>query len=142
MQPCRDRLALREEVLWWVELAQRNLKRAEDAMGVPDYAEAVFWCHQAVEFALKAYVLWKGELPVKTHNLLKLVRQAGLEDAFPRHELAELSPYYSISRYPDVFEGVPEVEEETARRFYDLASTVVEEIKEMVGLGGRGAGRS
>ena len=131
---------MREEVLWWVELAQRNLKRAENAMEVPDYAEAVFWCHQAVEFALKAYVLWKGELPLKTHNLARLANQAGLGDAFPRHELAELSPYYSISRYPDVFEGVPEVEEETARRFYGLASRVVREIKEMMGLEGQGAG--
>ena len=128
---------MREEVLWWIELAQRNLRRAERAMEDGDFPEAVFWCHQAVEFALKAYIIWKGSLPRRTHNLIRLARQAEVEDAFPRHELAELSPYYAISRYPDVFEGVPEVEEETAERFLRLARRVVEELKERMGLGGQ-----
>ena len=128
---------MREEVLWWMESAQRNLRRAEDAMKALDYAEAVFWCHQAVEFALKAFILWRGELPIKTHNLARLAEQAGLRDVFPAHELSELSPYYSISRYPDVFEGIPEVEEETASRFYRLASHVLKEFKRRMGLEGR-----
>ncbi len=127
---------MREEVRWWLELAQRNLERAERAMSFPDYPEAVFWCHQAVEFALKAYVLFRGKLPMRTHNLSKLMRQAGLEDVLPKHEIAELSPYYSISRYPDVFEGVPEVEEETAKRFYELARRVLAEVRRRMGFEG------
>ena len=127
---------MREEVLWWMESAQQNLRRAEDAMRALDYAEAVFWCHQAVEFALKAFVLWGGGMPIKTHNLVRLAEQAGLRDAFPAYELSELSPYYSISRYPDVFEGVPRVEEETASRFYRLASHVLKELKRKMGLEG------
>lgn len=130
---------MREEISWWIKLAQRNLRRAEEALKVQDFPEAAFWCHQAVEFALKAYVLYRGMLPHRTHNLMRLLRQADLEDAFPTHELAELSPYYSISRYPDVFEGVPEVEEETARRFYGLAEHVVGEIKRRIGLEGEHA---
>lgn len=132
---------MREEVRWWIELAQRNLRRAGEAMEVGDFPEAAFWCHQAVEFALKAHILYGGSLPQKTHNLMRLLRQAGLEDALPKHELAELSPYYSISRYPDVFEGVPEVEEETARRFYGVAERVVREVKRRMGLEESQAGR-
>jgi len=131
---------MREEVGWWIELAQLNLRRAERAVEDEDYPEAVFWCHQAVEFALKALVLAGGELPLKTHNLTKLLRQAGLEDALPKHEVAELSPYYSISRYPDVFEGVPEVGRPTAERFLRLAKSVLKEVKGRLGLGGKSKG--
>jgi len=127
---------VREEVPGWMQSAQRNLRRAEDAMRASDYAEAVFWCHQAVEFALRAFVLWRGGMPIKTHNLVRLAEQAGLGDAFPIYELSELSPYYSISRYPDVFEGVPRVEKETADRFYRLASRVLGELKREMGLEG------
>ena len=125
---------MREEVRWWLELAQKNLRRAERAMEDTDYPEAVFWCHQAVEFALKGFVLSTGELPMKTHNLSKLLRQAHLDDVLPKHEITELSPYYSISRYPDILEGVPEVEEETAKRFFKLAERVLALVKRRVGL--------
>ena len=127
-------LVVREEVRWWLELGQKNLRRAERAMEDTDYPEAVFWCHQAVEFALKGFVLFKGELPIKTHNLSKLLRQAHLDDVLPKHEITELSPYYSISRYPDILEGIPEVEEETAERFFELAKRVLALVKRRVGL--------
>lgn len=121
---------MREEVVWWLESSKKNLRRAERAFEDGDYAASVFWAHQTVQFASKAQILAEGKLPKRTHNLVKLLDQTSLE--VPRHEVAELSPYYVVSRYPDIVEGVPEVERETAKRFLKIARNVVEAVERKI----------
>jgi len=120
---------MREEVKWWLSLALKNLERADRALRAHDYAEAIFWCHQAVEFALKACIINRGKLPEKTHNLVKLWRQAEMGIQVELHMLSELTPYYSISRYPDIYQGVPEIREETVRRFYQFTLRLVKRVE-------------
>ncbi|MEM3693135.1 MAG: HEPN domain-containing protein [Candidatus Bathyarchaeia archaeon] len=51
---------VREEVGWWLKVAERNLKRAETSLEEGDFEASAFWSQQAVEFSLKALVLLKA----------------------------------------------------------------------------------
>lgn len=126
---------VREEVKWWIEVARKNLRRAETAFERSDYEAAAFWSQQVVEFALKALVLFKGMLPPKTHNLVELYELVrGLIGDFEEELLSELTPYYSISRYPDIFPGVPVVHRNTALRFIRFSRELFRKACEAVGL--------
>ncbi|MEM1517049.1 MAG: HEPN domain-containing protein [Thermofilum sp.] len=67
-------------------------------------------------------MLFKRGNPPKTHNLVELYRLAsGLLSGVGEEFLSELTPYYSVSRYPDIFMGVPVVHRSTALRFLEFA---------------------
>ena len=126
---------VREEVKWWVEVARKNLERAEASVERGDFEAAVFWSQQTVEFMLKALVLFKGMLPPKTHNLVELyglVRD--LVGDVAEELLSELTPYYSISRYPDIFPGVPVVHRNTALRFLRFSRELFRKACEVMGV--------
>lgn len=124
---------MREEVKWWIKAAGRNIERAEASIEREDFEAAAFWAQQAVEFALKALVLFKGEIPPKTHNLVELYRLVSDVLSVAREELlSELTPYYSVSRYPDIFMGVPVVHRSTAKRFLEFAKELLKEVREVV----------
>ena len=128
-----DVIFMREEVSWWYETAQKNLKRAERAFSAEDYEACAFWCHQAVEFALKALVIRLGHLPPKTHNLRRLYEIVRSTITLDEQLLSELTPYYSVSRYPDIFMGIPSVHKNTAKRFLDFARNVISIIGDALG---------
>ena len=59
-----------------------------------------------MELLLKGYLYSKGEIPPRTHQLLRLQTEAaghGLQLKGFEEELASLSEYYFESRYPDEF---------------------------------------
>ncbi|MCW5875815.1 MAG: HEPN domain-containing protein [Anaerolineales bacterium] len=63
-----------------------------------------FLSQQAVELVLKAFIYSKGQIPPKTHNLVRLESVcAGLGLNIKQHltELATLSEFYFETRYPD-----------------------------------------
>ncbi|MEM0223773.1 MAG: HEPN domain-containing protein [Thermofilum sp.] len=129
---------LREEVEWWLKIAEKNVERAEAAFEREDFEAAAFWAQQAVEFSLKALVLFKGEVPPKTHNLVELYRLVSDLLSGVREELlSELTPYYSVSRYPDIFMGVPVVHRSTAARFLEFSRELLRRAREVVGYGAR-----
>lgn len=124
---------MRQEALWWLTVAKKNLRRAKLMFEVGDHEACVFWSQQVVEFALKALMLALGLSPPKTHNLRGLydhVRDVlgPVDEAL----LSELTPYYSASRYPDIFSGVPEVHESTARKFLRLAEEVLTRVERLM----------
>ena len=63
---------------------------------------AVFMCHMAVEKALKAVLFQnKKEVPPKTHNLLWLLKSAGLQAPETIGEfISKLSEANTATRYP------------------------------------------
>jgi len=125
---------VRERALWWLQTAERDLERAKRSLEVDDRAASTFWSQQAAEKALKALLLAiKGWFP-KTHSLRRLLEELGL-DLGEVDELAELTAYYYISRYPDALEGVPDesISRSTAERAVKLASEVVRRAKEIMG---------
>jgi len=93
----------RQESLNWYEGALVDLDEAEAALsgGSPNWA--LFAAQQAVEKALEAaHIVLKHERPPRTHDLVELRR--GLEVRLSEdlvEALSELTPYYSVARYPN-----------------------------------------
>ncbi len=121
---------MREEVSWWYGSAQKNLERAERSFNDEDFEACVFWCHQTVEFALKSLIIFLGQIPPKTHNLKRLYDIVKNYINVDEQLLSELTPYYSVSRYPDIFMGIPSVHRNTASRFLDFARNITKTIGE------------
>jgi len=94
-------MALRPETkLWWSQ-ARRDFRIAERNHANGDYEVSVSYCEQAVQKALKALLLHRtSRMPPKIHNLVELGRLVGVERSM-RDFLAELTPHYMITRYPD-----------------------------------------
>jgi HEPN domain-containing protein len=113
----------RKEALERLQVSKKNLWRSTTSLELGDNEAAAFWAHQAAEFALKALSFARPKYPSKTHNLIELSAEAGLEA--DRKALAELNPYFAVSRYPNAFGGVPQVPPETAKQFYKAAEQIV-----------------
>jgi len=131
---------LREEALDWLEAALVDLREAGEAYRRGSYHLAVFLAHQAVEKALKAYIMGARRFrPPRSHDLVELLDVAGLKLP-PNDEegLVELSPYYTISRYPNAGLRRPwrEIPRGVAEKFVALAERVVSVVKEKLSKGG------
>ena len=94
---------MREEARDWYDGALKDLEMARLSLENNMFNWALFTAHQAVEKALKALIIAKQhKLPPKTHDLVELVEAAGLDvEKNLLTALSELSPYYSVSRYPN-----------------------------------------
>lgn len=129
---------IRDEALDWYSGALEDLKEANDAFERNRFNWAVFAAHQAVEKALKAAIIvLKKERPPKTHDLIELLRYSNIklsEDLIDL--LGELTPYYVISRYPNVSLKRPweEIRPNTARKLIDGAKRVIEYVGEITNL--------
>jgi HEPN domain-containing protein len=110
-----------ELVRSWLKKAQRDLGSAKQLAREPDaYLDtAIYHCQQAVEKALKAFLLYHDVKFEKIHNLNALIDMCAevepgiteLSDA-----ASNLTPHATAFRYPDeFFEPEPEREE------FDLA---------------------
>jgi len=125
----------REEAEDWFFEGKKDLSRAERALKDEDYSLAVFMAQQAVEKCLKASIMvLVRELPPRTHDLTRIYEMArerlNLSSKL-EEELSELSPYYTLSRYPNAGLRRPSVSirKEFASRMVNLAKEVVKEIE-------------
>jgi len=84
-------------------IADDDLAAAGDLLAGGRAGWVLFACQQAMEKALKALLTrQKGQLPPRTHDLLALARESGLELPMPLATLlADLTVYYTQARYPD-----------------------------------------
>lgn len=102
---------MREEANWWIEDAHRSLKIAEENLKNTFYEVTVFYCQQSLEKLLKGSIIaFKKKRPKKTHKLIELYE--AVESIVPLDEeskdfLHTITPYYFMSRYPDVAMGMP-----------------------------------
>jgi HEPN domain-containing protein len=106
--------AKRDAVRMWPVKAGHDLKAAaiiaEEDAGLLDVA--IFHCQQAVEKALKGFLVFNGEPFSKTHDLKTLALQAAKHDSgfTGLLEVADsLTPYATRFRYPT--SDMPEVDE-------------------------------
>lgn len=87
--------------------SQADWKAARDLHQTHNFSAAVFYCHQAIEKALKAlHIIVNRELAPRTHNLVELGASLDLPGELAAH-LQDLTPEYMMSRYPDMVQGVP-----------------------------------
>lgn len=95
-----------------------------------DAEEAGFWLQQAVEKYLKAYLLSKGWILRKVHDLEVLLNEAAARmPMFGRYRSAcqRISGYYLTERYPFMDSPALTVEEVSASR--DEVTGLVDSIR-------------
>ena len=119
----------------WLRRAERDLLAADRALtGEPPLGDAaVYHAQQAAEKALKALLAGYGHPVPRTHDLVALLSQCsaiqpGLAQLLPAAET--LTPYAVLFRYPG---GPMEPESEEAREAIDLAVSVVEAARRLMG---------
>ena len=128
-------MKIREQALWWLGVAKRDLERAKRSLEEGDKGAATFWSQQAAEKALKAVLLaTKGDFP-ETRSIRRLFQELGSNLGLNGEELEEayeLTQFYYLPRYPDIVEGVPDeaISERTARRAVAIAERVVKAARE------------
>lgn len=120
----------------WFRYADRDLRAAEVLVHAEDVEPVVALAQlqQALEKALKGFLLSHGWTLVRTHDLGFLLdeavsREPGLED---HHELADIATraYYE-ERYPDA--GGIEVPTERAIELYEEGEALVHRLRDARG---------
>mgnify|MGYP001566342909 CR=1 FL=1 len=92
----------------WLFFAQSDLDGARSLADDSIYHIACFHCQQAVEKALKVYILSTGKIPPKVHTLQELaegVTETLREIEQFRPQLIILDTFYIPTRYPDALPG-------------------------------------
>jgi HEPN domain-containing protein len=94
----------REDVKEWLSKAEKDFNEARFLFNNNRHLEYVaFFLHQSVEKYLKGFLIGKGWELEKTHDLVKLTKDAirfdkSLEKFIPL--MANMADYYIESRYP------------------------------------------
>lgn len=89
----------------WLMIAEVDLKAAKKLSESEELVgPALYHIQQCVEKTLKAYLVYKNKPVIKTHDLVELIKACSTMDndfAQLRLAAAELSPYATLSRYPN-----------------------------------------
>jgi len=125
---------MRKEIENWWKQAQRDFLSASHSFESGDFYVSVFFCHQAVEKALKTMVMMKQKKrEIESHSLIFLGKEANIPEKF--HDfLRELTPQYIITRYPSAGNEVPFelYSKERAEIFLEKTREVLTWIKKQV----------
>lgn len=99
---------MNQQVANWLSSAQYDLETADHTYESGRYVYTIFFCHLALEKALKAKVHEvTGKLPPKTHNLRHLLALSNIEaDESVVEFLSKLSDVSVPTRYPEDFQKV------------------------------------
>ena len=94
---------IQKQVDYWIEGADEDIVTAELLIRERRILHGLFFCHLVVEKAIKALVVKKiSDVAPRTHNLIYLSEQAGLEfDDDTQIFLGILMKYQLQGRYPD-----------------------------------------
>jgi HEPN domain-containing protein len=90
----------------WFEKAKNDLRAAKAILGFyeePPTDTVCYHCHQVAEKGLKAYINFKGEKHVWTHDLVVLLNECiKLDEDFEslRSMIEMLNKYYTETKYP------------------------------------------
>lgn len=118
----------------WLGQAQTDLRSAQILMTHGgDWKTVAFHCQQAIEKALKGYLLFKSGRHIDGHNLTYLCRQAIREDEdFAEYldESALLNHFYIETRYPTDF-PIP-FDPDRLDEVYIMADTMFRRISQKV----------
>lgn len=125
---------MRREIERLLKQADRDLDNARKNLGIEAYEVAAFLAQQGVEKYLKGlWVLTKKEPAPDTHALTELDDGLGVPVDLRRH-LADLTPDYTVSRYPDAANAVPYelYDEATARTKVEHAAGVIDWLRRRI----------
>ncbi|GEM_PF-2406910 len=120
----------------WLETAWSNFERACRGFRSQDCAQCVFYAHETIEAAFKAFLLKKGIKPLRTHDIAYLyehVINLGLELTISKDIFRELTKHYYATGYPDARRRLgisPEYyDRDIAMRFLELAFKVLQKVE-------------
>lgn len=114
----------------WLSFADHDLKSAEVLLGEGLIAASLYHCQQAVEKALKAFLVSKEHEPRKTHDLIGLTRLCMQElDVFEDilEDVVEINPFATQTRYPDDYYHMPDLD--YARLTFNMSERIVTFVK-------------
>jgi HEPN domain-containing protein len=119
----------------WFRQAERELAWGRDSLASGHWGPVCFTAQQIAEKCLKAVALARGATEVRSHSLVRIAKELGIDDEIERMG-RRLDVYYISARYPDAFaEGAPfeyfdraQAEEAItfAERFLELAKEAVD----------------
>lgn len=112
----------------WFRQADYDVGTAKAMLDAGRHAYAVFFCHLAVEKALKGLLAsGRTDLPPRTHNLIFLAKEAGLALPGDKAEFLFLLNRVSVlTRYPEDMEVL-------LREFpADRTKTILNQTREML----------
>lgn len=112
-----DPEALRAEALRWLSRVEDDLEMVAAGVERGRLRPAAFHVQQAAEKLLKALLVLAGAAVPKTHDLDRLIRLAGADRALPASaadQLAALTSWATIGRYPEPEEDIAPTAEEIA----------------------------
>lgn len=112
----------------WLRSAETDLSVAQFVMDGGYYASACFHAQQSAEKALKAYLFSRKRELLKTHLLLRLLRECeSLDGDFGRLSEActVLTAYYTDTRYPDAPSLLDDYDSGAAQQALALAGDVL-----------------
>lgn len=119
----------------WLAKASDDIQWTEANLREGIWYGACFTSQQAVEKALKAYVIYKKGNAKKIHSLIALLEECTeLDNSFEelRSKCNKLTVYYALTRYVDVVDYT-EFTEEKAREAYEFAKEIVNFVQKKLG---------
>ncbi len=126
---------MRKEVSRLWEQALEDFDTAEKLLEVEKYYASVFFAEHAAEKALKALFIKKKKRAEFTHDLTELAEKLNApEDIY--EAAAELSPDYTITRYPNAANAVPAklYTRKSAEIHLKCGEEVIEWVRKELGL--------
>lgn len=122
-----------ELALIWFKKAEDDVLWAEDSFKTGHFGAVCFICQQTAEKALKAFLFFKKEKLVRTHNLERLLKFSQRHNAdFKKLFVAckVLNRYYTDTRYPDIWDYSRFEDKDLAKEALRLAEKVVKFVEE------------
>jgi HEPN domain-containing protein len=104
--------SLKKQLDYWINSSQEDLETADILIGEAKLLHGLFFCHLAVEKALKAHVAKStGDIPPKSHNLIYLTELADLEVSEEDENFFGILMRYQLEgRYPGADPEIPSIE--------------------------------
>jgi HEPN domain-containing protein len=120
----------------WLQQAVSELACARWIGQGKMWAQACFFCQQASEKALKAVLVRAGQRRIRTHSIVRLLRQVSADQPAFGQLLAEaprLDRDYIGTRYPNGMATTSELwEEQDFRQAESVAARIIELVEPII----------
>ena len=118
----------------WIRAAGNDLEWGRHSLEDEFFSQTCFISQQVAEKSLKALALFRGIEQVKSHSVVRIAKELGINGE--TEEMGKLlDQYYIPARYPDAFpEGAPQdfFTESQARQAIEFAGKILENINKLI----------
>jgi len=124
---------VRKDTANWIALADYDIETASHMLETGRYLYVVFLCHLALEKLLKAHVAEVTQtLPIKTHDLIYLVKKSELEIPEKRLDfIGKINTASIPTRYPDDLQrALKEYPKSVANDYLNQTTELVKWLKQ------------